>query len=483
MDNQKRSWVKVVERKGQSVLISSYFYNGIQTKYFQRLLGFPCGLDHYLIINDVNYYDQKEVEEFQRSLSSSLKKERWKVINECFDRLYHQANKLLLCAERINGLDVRDRERHSLPLFREFSEECLCFGPAMYFPILIEPLVEKEILRILLKHDAKAARDLFAILMRCQKPTEGSLELLNLYAIAEVYVQNNKTINQTVKTLIDDHLNRFGWLSYTKFAGDPWTRKTIRERIQSISKERVHEKYAELKTQYISYQRETKESVASLQLTKSELDLIFAAQELAYFRTYRLDVYTKAGFMVEGLFEVIAKKLGLSAKDLVFLTYEEIITSLQEEKRFPKAVIQKRKCPWQLLFSHGTMVFQYKEPFLIKLSSKPKELTVTGRIACKGHVRGFARIIRGVLEFSKMKNKDILITSMTTPDFVPLMERASAIITDEGGITSHAAIVSRELGVPCIIGTKVATQVFKDGDYVEVDAEKGIVRKINERSP
>ncbi|MBI2356346.1 MAG: hypothetical protein HYV13_04035 [Candidatus Doudnabacteria bacterium] len=70
----------------------------------------------------------------------------------------------------------------------------------------------------------------------------------------------------------------------------------------------------------------------------------------------------------------------------------------------------------------------------------------------------------------------ILVTTMTRPDFVPFMHKASAIITDEGGITSHAAIVSRELGIPCIIGTKVATKVLKTGDLVEVDANLGMVK-------
>ena len=67
---------------------------------------------------------------------------------------------------------------------------------------------------------------------------------------------------------------------------------------------------------------------------------------------------------------------------------------------------------------------------------------------------------------------------MTTPDFVPAMEKAAAIVTDRGGILCHAAIVSREMSKPCIIGTKIATKVLKDGDLVEVDADKGVVRKI-----
>jgi pyruvate,water dikinase len=68
---------------------------------------------------------------------------------------------------------------------------------------------------------------------------------------------------------------------------------------------------------------------------------------------------------------------------------------------------------------------------------------------------------------------------MTRPEFVPLMKKAAGIVTDEGGITCHAAIISRELGKPCIIGTQTATQIIKDGDLVEVRANHGTVRILN----
>ncbi|MBI1935587.1 hypothetical protein HYS31_04040 [Candidatus Woesearchaeota archaeon] len=67
---------------------------------------------------------------------------------------------------------------------------------------------------------------------------------------------------------------------------------------------------------------------------------------------------------------------------------------------------------------------------------------------------------------------------MTSPWYVPIMEKAAAIVTDEGGITCHAAIISREMSKPCIIGTKFATKVLKNGDLVEVDATKGIIKRI-----
>ena len=102
-----------------------------------------------------------------------------------------------------------------------------------------------------------------------------------------------------------------------------------------------------------------------------------------------------------------------------------------------------------------------------------------GIVASRGKVKGRVKIILKVHDMVNMEDGDILVTSMTRPEMVPAMRRASAIVTDEGGLTCHAAIISREMRMPCIIGTKIATKVLKDGDFVEVDAEHGIVRKIH----
>jgi phosphohistidine swiveling domain-containing protein len=105
--------------------------------------------------------------------------------------------------------------------------------------------------------------------------------------------------------------------------------------------------------------------------------------------------------------------------------------------------------------------------------------TINGQVASRGKVVGRVRRVMDIYQdASKMGKGDILVTGMTRPEFVPLMNLAAAIVTDEGGITSHAAIVSRELRKPCIIGTKIATQVLRDGDLVEVDADAGVVRVI-----
>ena len=71
-----------------------------------------------------------------------------------------------------------------------------------------------------------------------------------------------------------------------------------------------------------------------------------------------------------------------------------------------------------------------------------------------------------------------MVAAVTRQDFVPAMRKTKAIVTDEGGIICHTAIISRELGIPCIVGTKVATEILRDGDLIEVDANKGIVRVL-----
>jgi len=101
-----------------------------------------------------------------------------------------------------------------------------------------------------------------------------------------------------------------------------------------------------------------------------------------------------------------------------------------------------------------------------------------GQIAYKGKVTGRVRIVKNKPQMHEVEEGDILVSPMTTPDFLPAMEKAAAFVTNEGGIICHAAIVAREMKKPCVIGTKIATKVLKDGDMVEVDANEGVVRII-----
>ena len=103
---------------------------------------------------------------------------------------------------------------------------------------------------------------------------------------------------------------------------------------------------------------------------------------------------------------------------------------------------------------------------------------VKGVVAYPGRVTGKVFIHKSFVNKSEIPKGSVLVTGMTNPQMMPYLKNAVAMVTDEGGLTCHAAIISREMKIPTIVGTKNATQFFKNGDMVEVDANKGAVKKI-----
>lgn len=163
-----------------------------------------------------------------------------------------------------------------------------------------------------------------------------------------------------------------------------------------------------------------------------------------------------------------------------FLSFNELYKKLPS-----KSVVEERKGGFIYfegrIYAGATLTdFQKIERIVIlgdkNVSAGVRE--IKGMAAREGLVRGRAKLVFNVEQMNKVKRGDILVTPMTTPDYLSALKKAAAFVTDEGGLTCHAAIVARELGIPCIIGTKIATKVLKDGDLVEVDAEKGIVKKL-----
>lgn len=113
----------------------------------------------------------------------------------------------------------------------------------------------------------------------------------------------------------------------------------------------------------------------------------------------------------------------------------------------------------------------------LKKETNKRKPILSGQAASPGIASGPVQLIKSARFINKIKNGDILVTSMTTPDFVLAMKKVVAIITDKGGLTSHAAIVSREMGTPCIVGTKTATKILKNGQFITVNGQNGEIYK------
>jgi len=185
------------------------------------------------------------------------------------------------------------------------------------------------------------------------------------------------------------------------------------------------------------------------------------------------------------LIDKIADENDWNSENLRHLTLGELTAAIKSKKSLPMDFIEMRKNSDYFYF-HDKVITQNKVNSELKASGYvlKKELLdnaiaqISGTIANKGSARGKVKIIFNRKQLINFKEGEILVAPMTSPWYVPIIEKASAIITDEGGITCHAAIISREMNKPCIIGTKFATKVLKDGDLVEVDANLGIIKKL-----
>lgn len=190
-------------------------------------------------------------------------------------------------------------------------------------------------------------------------------------------------------------------------------------------------------------------------------------------RDQRKKINTAGNYVIFKFIHEASKRTGVAEREIkkmFFFEYEKLFT---EKTKILKQLKRRKKA--SLLFWHGKEYYLEYNPIV---ASKDAAGKIKGTPASKGIVSGVARVILGPSQFKNFKRGQILISEMTRPDFLPIMKIAKAIVTDEGGLTCHAAIVARELGIPCIVGTSKATSVIKDGQRIVVDANKGEVRVI-----
>ncbi|MBI2129525.1 hypothetical protein HYU07_04765 [Candidatus Woesearchaeota archaeon] len=209
------------------------------------------------------------------------------------------------------------------------------------------------------------------------------------------------------------------------------------------------------------------------------------------FQDDRKESIQRLVFSVDRIFDEVEKRIKVKKSELYNYLFNEVMATLESGRLASKDELSKREhlaCFSYLegeeiktIMLYGKDALDVLDFFKKKREEIAKKGIIKGFIASVGNgektIEGKARVVFDPVK-DAFSNGEILVTGMTRPEFVPLMKKAKAIITNEGGITTHAAIISRELKIPCIIGTKIATDILKSGDIVEIDMEKGIIRKI-----
>lgn len=284
------------------------------------------------------------------------------------------------------------------------------------------------------------------------------------------------------KRLAEKHAEIYGWLAIRFFVGEPWSKEAVFKRIKNYSPAKAKTELNKRINARKKKERQIEKAIQCFSLKDKEtVELI---RDVVFLRTQRTDFFQESSYYVLPLVKKAAAQLNISYDDLLYLSAPELLLSLGGEFDY-SACIEKRKKGFLVFFGHKKDIVLDSNDAIKYIKQRPilnqgqvNAKKITGKTGFKGKIAGMVKIIKSDKDNSKVKKGDIIVAIMTTPNFIPAMEKAAAFITDEGGITCHAAIIAREMKKPCIIGTKIATKILKDGDIVEVDAGKGEIRII-----
>lgn len=279
--------------------------------------------------------------------------------------------------------------------------------------------------------------------------------------------------DEQILSMLKDHQSSFFWINNSYASAKDLQVEDFLAELNEILKKPAKE---------FEDPRENKRKKDELlkKLESAELSELIQINDTIFRIHDRRKEYLTIGLhYIEMVLEELHKRTGFSRESLRYLLPLEVskVESMKEELlRRREKCIHFSNAKEQNLYS-GDEAEKYVSMFSELLKIEQSD-TIKGSGASPGVVRGKVKVCRGESEIAKVEKGDVLVACMTQPEFVPAMKKASAIVTDEGGLTCHAAIVSRELGIPCVIGTKSATKLLQDGDMVEVDADNGVVRKL-----
>lgn len=324
-------------------------------------------------------------------------------------------------------------------------------------------------------------------------------DVLDKPEIIELFRENDAvTISEKLKeferenNLVELHINKYEWV-HTEYVGGGWTREQWIElfRENLLAEKRPKEKLQKLYDDFEELNRQSKEAIEELQPPDDVRHAIESLSELIAQRDRTKGYFTKLLLSHHRLLGEVARRMGAEKTDMLFYSYQEINDYFADGSKLSDQELQDRKeHGYGIVIKHGELELVtgkdniqhlidnegISEPFE-KLSSMSEFM---GLAASRGIIKGKARVLEDAGRLSELQEGEILVTYMTTIEFTPAFRKAGGVVTDEGGMSSHAAIISREFKIPCVVGTKVATRVLQTGDEIEVDGDKGVVTVIKQ---
>jgi len=330
-------------------------------------------------------------------------------------------------------------------------------APGFFFQIYLSDEAKKELFQKLIDKSEEEKNEIFNFLFSSYKKT-------NFERFLFLISKNLKNKKEHQKIA-----DKFYWLIHD-YIGDIVDLKYVKDKVKEFENDK--------KTMGL-YIQGAIDRVKKIKKIKKELPVdifrrIDMIQQILYlYNERKKEVLNKVNIYLRRIMEYRFPNISVSKiRDYYQITSEEIIRLLKGEK---VKELDRRNKKWVYLIKNG-VITSGSEKYFFLMSKQKKIKILKGTPASSGKIKGRVNLILNISHIYKFKKGDILVAPFTNLNYLPIMSKARAILTETGGLTSHATIASRELKKPCIVNIKNLIQVLKDGDLVEVDANHGIIK-------
>lgn len=484
------NWIQITKSGKLPLFLMCAFPYFFKEKLLPKFLKSDFNFHYYRRILGATYFNSKEWDKclelvklkedrkpgYLLELGEEFEKRIRKIIQFC--RKYRKSN--------FSGLKLKELEI----IYKKFIDlkkkwlilDIMYYVIDRYLPEILTAEVDRKL------KDKSKFNEVIEILTGLPRPTLIREEKFQLLKIADLIGRRRLSLKSgRVQKIIKNHIKKYGFLNHYFYYYEPYSVAEMEKRVKEVLAKDLKEEIRKIKLQKKN-QELTQKIIKELNLSSQARLIIKTLKQWGFCLNYLDEAGCLITHYLKNFLSELARRMGVTYEMLVEMTFEEIDEFFKKGTiaAAKKIKLKERIKSWGIVYRGGKFkVYSGKE--LEKLEEKEKQRTtsqvkqiklIKGLVASSGKVKGLVRVMESHRDIAKIKKGEILVAPKTTPKYVPAMEKAIAIITDEGGLLSHAAIVSRELGIPCVVGTKIATQMLRDGQLVEVDANKGIIKVL-----
>lgn len=499
------AWATGVLRR-HTPLFLSFYISGQTLESIQRQTGLPVAFIHLRRRGLALQFSQKELSAARSVIHHQVKNLGFQFFEDFSERCLTSCETLLQAAEKLSAQVLPQPsngpalEALLKPYFDAAIAQASLLRTMAIVQLELETFLEGFVTARIFADKRKAAAAAAALKMT----VEPTYEVLNLIGILDLgrFIQSQiidykdwiiedparllvriATECSSVWERVTKYENDFGWMGRMYYAGESISAADIVLRLQNILRCDCAERLAHVSARREEQLAERRRAIECIDDPQAQRLADIVASYI-YLRSERLDVFFIAHERVIEALRAAGLALGLSRPDdIIFLDWHEISLALREESSRGElqACADARRNGFEFVAVAGATEWipravSPQKQEAIRLSTPDDD--VVGVTACGGRVRGLVRLVLTDQDMLDMTPGEILVTTSTTPSLMLAVEKAAGIVTDEGGMLCHAAIVSREFDIPCVIGTADATRRLRTGDTIDMAADEGKVKIV-----